>query len=98
MKPEHNEEYENFTQILGGNLKFIRLKNYKPQKSLAFALGVSHQNVQKYESGEIVPGAFRLKKIAEFYGVKTDDLISPTYIYEQTKENEPLSRSMNVNN
>ena len=66
MKPEHNEEYENFTQILGGNLKFIRLKNYKPQKSLAFALGVSHQNVQKYESGEIVPGAFRLKKIAEF--------------------------------
>jgi transcriptional regulator with XRE-family HTH domain len=98
MKLIKDAEYIAFSQILGGNIRFCRLRNFKPQKSLAYAIGVSHQNIQKYESGEVVPGAFRLKKIADFYGVMTDDLLNPTFIHEQTKANEPLDRSIHDSN
>ena len=94
MKAIKDAEYIAFAHKLGGNIRFCRLRNFKPQKSLAFAIGVTHQNVQKYESGDIIPTAFRLKKIADFYGVKTDDLVSPTFIHEQTKANELLDRSI----
>tara|TARA_R110002012_G_scaffold75536_2_gene190807 strand:- start:1114 stop:1410 length:297 start_codon:yes stop_codon:yes gene_type:complete len=96
MKAVKDAEYIAFSQMLGGNIRFCRLRNFKPQKSLAFAIGVTHQNVQKYEAGDIIPSSYRLKKIADFYGVRTDDLLSPTYIHEQTKANELLDRSIHV--
>jgi transcriptional regulator with XRE-family HTH domain len=64
-----------------------------PQKSLAYHIGVSHQNVQKYEAGDIIPSAYRLKQIAEFYKVKTDDLVDPTFIHRSTKSNESLYKA-----
>ena len=96
MKAVKDAEYIAFSQMLGGNIRFCRLRNFKPQKSLAFAIGVTHQNVQKYEAGDIIPSSYRLKKIADFYGVRTDDSLSPTYIHEQTKANELLDRSIHV--
>ena len=76
--------------MLGSNMRFCRLKFGMPQKSLAYHIGVSHQNVQKYEAGDIIPSAYRLKQIADFYKVKTDDLIDPTFIHRSTKSNEVL--------
>ena len=68
----------------------LAIKFGMPQKSLAFHIGVSHQNVQKYEAGDIIPSAYRLKQIADFYKVKTDDLVDPTFIHRSTKSNEVL--------
>ena len=76
--------------MLGSNMRYCRLKFGMPQKSLAYHLGVSHQNVQKYEAGDIIPSAYRLKHIADFYKVKTDDLVDPTFIHRSTKSNEVL--------
>ena len=74
MKVIRDEKFVTFCEMLGGNMRYCRLKNGMPQKSLAYHLGVSHQNVQKYEAGDIIPSAYRLKQIADFYKVKTDDL------------------------
>jgi transcriptional regulator with XRE-family HTH domain len=77
-----------FGVLLGGNLKFCRLSKAKfmPQKCLAAALGVTHQQINKYEAGKNIPCAYRLAQMADFYKVKVDELISPGFIYNQTKE------------
>jgi|TARA_R110000796_G_scaffold61136_3_gene141566 transcriptional regulator with XRE-family HTH domain len=98
MKSIRDAEYMEFSHMLGGNIRFCRLRKFRPQKVLAHVIGVTHQNIQKYEAGAIMPTPFRLKKIAEYYNVKVDDLLSPTFIHEQTKANEPLDRSIHDSN
>ena len=90
MKVIRDQKFITFCEMLGSNMRFCRLKFGMPQKSLAYHIGVSHQNVQKYEAGDIIPSAYRLKHIAEFYKVKTDDLVDPTFIHRSTKSNEVL--------
>ena len=90
MKVIRDQKYISFCEMLGANMRYCRLKLGFPQKSLAFHIGVSHQNIQKYEAGDIIPSAYRLKHIAEFYKVKTDDLLDPTFIHRSTKTNEVL--------
>jgi len=90
MKVIKDQKYTSFCQMLGGNMRYCRLKLGMPQKSLAYFLDVSHQNVQKYEAGDIVPSAYRLKQIAKFYKVTMNDLVDPTFIHRSTKSNEVL--------
>ena len=90
MKVIRDQKFITFCEMLGSNMRFCRLQTGMPQKSLAYHLGVSHQNVQKYEAGDIIPSAYRLKHIADFYKVKTDDLVDPTFIHRSTKSNELL--------
>ncbi len=85
MKAIRDAAYVEFAIMLGANIRFCRARTNKPQKTLAHALGVTHQNVQKYEAGKVVPTAFRLKIIADFYEVKADDLLDPSFIHRQTK-------------
>ena len=91
MKVIRDQKFITFCEMLGSNMRYCRLKFGMPQKSLAYHLGVSHQNVQKYEAGDIIPSAYRLKHIADFYKVKTDDLVDPTFIHRSTKTNEALN-------
>jgi len=91
VKVIRDQKFISFCEMLGGNMRYCRLSFGMPQKSLAYAIGVSHQNVQKYEAGDIIPSAYRLKQIADFYKVKTDDLIDPTFIHRSTKSNEVLN-------
>jgi len=85
-----------FSLMLGANIKFLRLncKPFKPQKMLAYHLGLSFQQVQKYESGKNIPCAYRLVQIADFYKVTPNDLVNPSYIHEQTKTNEVLNKRL----
>ena len=87
MKVIRDQKFITFCEMLGSNMRFCRLKFGQPQKVLAAHIGVSHQNVQKYEAGDIIPSAYRLKQIA----VKTDDLVDPTFIHRSTKSNEALN-------
>ena len=91
MKVIRDHQFISFCEMLGGNMRYCRLSFGMPQKSLAYAIGVSHQNVQKYEAGDIIPSAYRLKQIADFYRPQTDDLIDPTFIHRSTKSNEVLN-------
>ena len=90
MKVIRDQKFITFCEMLGSNMRYCRLKLGMPQKSLAYHIGVTHQNVQKYEAGDIIPSAYRLKQIADFYKVKTDDLLDPAFIHRSTVANEVL--------
>ena len=88
----------NFAATLGGNLKYLRLKRnpFMPQKVPAAAIGVTHQQINKYESGLNIPCSYRLVQLADFYKVTCNDLVNPSYIHQQTKGNEILDNQVEV--
>tara|TARA_X000001382_G_scaffold63749_3_gene44122 strand:- start:709 stop:1020 length:312 start_codon:yes stop_codon:yes gene_type:complete len=90
MKVIRDQKFVSFCEMLGANMRYCRLKFGFPQKSLAYHIGVSHQNIQKYEAGDIIPSAYRLKQIADFYKVKINDLVDPAFIHRSTVANEVL--------
>ena len=94
MTRNKSEDSHRFAVMLGSNLKFLRLnrKIFMPQKVPAAHIGVTHQQMNKYETGKNMPCAYRLWQLADFYKVTCNDLVSSTYIYENTKHNEVLSR------
>ncbi len=90
-----NPKSIDFAAMLGGNLKFLRLnrKVFMPQKVPAAHLGVTHQQINKYESGFNIPCSYRLTQLADFYKVSLDDLVNPSFIHENTKNHEVLDRA-----
>ena len=81
-----------FAAMVGGNLKYLRLnrKVFMPQKVPAAVIGVTHQQINKYENGTNIPCAFRLVHLAKFFKVSLDELCDPSYIHNKTKFNEIL--------
>lgn len=88
----------NFAAMLGGNLKYCRLsrKPFMPQKVPAGHIGVTHQQINKYESGLNIPCSFRLVQLAKFYKVSLDDLCDPSFIHNNTKNHEVLDRGFDA--
>ena len=95
MTRNKSAESQKFSVMVGSNLKFLRLnrKVFMPQKVPAAFIGVTHQQMNKYETGKNIPCAYRLAQLAKFYKVSTEDLINPSYIYQSTKDNEVLARA-----
>lgn len=58
--------------------------------ALATALGISYQQVQKYEKGESRIGAGRLPHIARLLGCSVEDLV-PSTLVSQNDESSPVS-------
>ena len=87
-----------FVRMIGANLKFLRLNRptFMPQKVVAAALGITHQQVNKYETGLNTPCAYRLKQLADFFGVTCNDLVDPSYIVKNTKNHEVLDRGFDA--
>lgn len=85
-----------FAAMVGGNLKFLRLhrQTFMPQKVPAAHLGMTHQQINKYETGLNIPCAYRLQQLADFYGVTCNDLVNPSYIHDNTKNHEVLERGL----
>jgi transcriptional regulator with XRE-family HTH domain len=84
-----------FAKMVGGNMRFLRLNHtpFRPQKVLAYFLGLTFQQVQKYEVGKNIPCSYRLVQIADFYKVSPNDLVDPSFIHRSTKDNEKLDRA-----
>ena len=87
-----------FIRMIGANLKFLRLNKptFMPQKVVAAAVGITHQQVNKYETGMNTPCAYRLKQLADFFGVTCNDLVDPSYIVKNTKNHEVLDRGFDA--
>ena len=87
-----------FVRMIGANLKSLRLhrQTFMPQKVVAAALGITHQQVNKYETGLNTPCAYRLKQLADFFGVTCNDLVDPSYIVKNTKNHEVLDRGFDA--
>jgi len=60
-------------QHISARLRIFRKESGKSQSDLAKALGVSFQQVQKYESGKNRISAGRLFEISGFFGVDVRD-------------------------
>ena len=92
------EDSVKFAALVGGNLKYLRLnrKVFMPQKIPAAHIGVTHQQINKYESGLNIPCSYRLVQLADFYKVTCNDLVNPSYIHQQTKSNEILDNQVEV--
>ena len=73
-KPKANKE----DKALAARLKTIRSRQNITQQDLAEAIGVTHQQVQKYERGENRITAPRLKAIADYIGIPIH------YFWEET--------------
>lgn len=67
MINEHNE--------IGKVIKFYRELKHLSQAKLATEIGVSQRNVSYYESGDHVPPADVLKKLAVIFGITMDELV-----------------------
>ena len=88
MAKYKSEDIVRFAGMLGANLKYLRLdrKVFMPQKVPAAHIGVTHQQINKYESGKNVPCAYRLVQLADFFKVTPNDLTNPDYITNKSIE------------
>ena len=77
MKLIKDAEYIAFSQILGGNIRFCRLRNFKPQKSLAYAIGVSHQNIQNNHPKSII----FIKKVIIWHPTQVAEKLTDLAVY-----------------
>jgi len=89
------EDSQRFSKMIGANIKFLRLSQdrFMPQKVPAGFLGITYQQLEKYENGKNMPCAYRIQQIADFYKVTPNDIYNPSFIHEKTKSNETLDRA-----
>lgn len=81
-----NKRPNKFDLEVGRRLRAQRLARKVPQTELARLLGVSFQQIQKYEKGVNRVGAGRLQEIASIFGV-------PVSFFYQRKGREPAEAS-----
>lgn len=60
---------------IGKVIKFFRELKHLSQAKLAEQIGVSQRNVSYYESGDHIPPADVLKKLAAIFGITVDELV-----------------------
>ena len=59
----------------GEALKYHRENFGLSQLELAQKIGTSHQNIGRWERGEVLPSIDFCVKIADFYGITLDELV-----------------------
>jgi transcriptional regulator with XRE-family HTH domain len=67
----------NFDTHVGNNLRMIRITRKMSQEALGTHLGLTFQQVQKYEKGTNKIPSWRLHKIAEIFKVDVDYFSPP---------------------
>ena len=63
------DEMRSMDAIIGHQMKYIRQVFKKTQKDVAEHLGISFQQLQKYETGYNKISASRLLKVAQYYNI-----------------------------
>ena len=78
---DHTPDQIKFNYTVGRNLNYIRTIIFKmTQQKLAKQLGVTFQQVQKYESSSNAVSGYRLKQLADIFNVNMSDLCDPYYV------------------
>ena len=55
-------------------IRELRQERGLSQFSLALEIGVTQSSIRDWESGETKPGYMRLRRLAEFFGISTEDI------------------------
>ena len=74
-----NEELA-INTVVGQNLKYLRKVHNLNQTKVGNAIGVTFQQIQKYEKGKNGLSALRLKQLADKFKVSLDVLVDPNMI------------------
>ena len=70
-----------FNALVGNNIKFLRKKHKLTQSDVGKAIGVTFQQIGKYEQGKNGVHAFNLQKIAKnIFKISMDVLVDPHLI------------------
>ena len=93
MAKYKSEDVKRFAAMIGSNLRYLRLDrlSFMPQKVPASFLGVTHQQMEKYENGKNVPCSYRLVQLADFYKVTPNDITNPDFINAKSIEKGVIS-------
>ena len=93
------QESPSYFKIIGRNLKSLRLEHGHTQKHVANILGVSFQQVQKYETGKNKLPIENLFLLKTYYGANFEEFFSglgnnfqKSGMHEQEDERRTLSR------
>ncbi|MCQ2416833.1 MAG: helix-turn-helix domain-containing protein [Oscillospiraceae bacterium] len=78
-------------QIVAANLSQLRKKQQLTQQQLAEVLHYSDKAVSKWERGESLPDLAVLKKLADLYEIKIDDLLQENISFEEQPTEEILT-------
>ena len=80
--PNRHRTDEEFAvnKIVGQNIKYLRKLHYLNQTKVGNAIGVTFQQIQKYEKGKNGLNALRLKQLADKFKVSLDVLVDPNMI------------------
>jgi transcriptional regulator with XRE-family HTH domain len=79
---EHNDKI--VTQVIGLQLRKIRLVNKMTQTRVAKAIRVTFQQIQKYEKGQNLCNPINLLALSEYFNVTFDYFIKPIHTKELT--------------
>ena len=79
---EHNDKI--VTQIIGLQLRKIRLVNKLTQTRVAKAIRVTFQQIQKYEKGTNLVNPINLLALSEYFNISFDYFVKPIFDKELT--------------
>ena len=79
---EHNDKI--VTQIIGLQLRKIRLVNKLTQTRVAKAIKITFQQIQKYEKGQNLCNPINLLALSEYFNVSFDFWVQPIINKELT--------------
>ena len=91
----------NLRMVIAENLSYYRRKQGLTQAALAEKLNYSDKSVSKWERGDGLPDVMVLYRLAEYYGVTLNDLVTPieehpaeeTVPQESELETKPVKKS-----
>ena len=83
---------KDINKIIGKKIRELRNANGFSQSKLASMLGISYQQVHKYEKGVNCPNVTRLFQIADVFEVNPIKLILPEGYKEKKKKATQLER------
>lgn len=77
-------------ESLGAMIRKARLRRGMTQKTLAEAVGLTYQQVQKYESGRSSPDVHRLQEFSRALGVQMVDFFPASVL--EFRASEPMDQ------
>ena len=91
----------NLRAVIAENLSYYRRKQGLTQAALAEKLNYSDKSVSKWERGDGLPDVMVLYRLAEYYGITLNDLVTPVEEHlseesesqESAEESEPKKKS-----
>jgi transcriptional regulator with XRE-family HTH domain len=84
--------------MLGDNLRLLRLERRLIPVQVADAVGVSLLAIKYYEANTWQPGKQIISKLADFFGVTTEQITeSPTLLYDEENHETLIVRYMGGN-